>query len=129
MAIWAFVAHLLGSLAGVGEIVDDQNAGSVAAGFLDQAFRNVLDDDEIALVLVFVIGGDADRLDVADAQFAGDDGSRNQPASGDGDDCLPAAQCIAHARQPPGERLAIAVELVPGDGKCFRLAGHEKAFR
>jgi len=81
----------------------------------------------IALHLI-VIAGDADGLDGLDFQLARDDAGGDQAAAGDGDDAIPV---IAFFDQTPGQRLAIAVELVPGDQKTLRggfggVVGHEK---
>ena len=49
-----------------------------------------------------------------------------QPAARDRDDRLPALAAPHLARlvgQPPGQRLAVAVELVPGDGEGLGWAG------
>src|SRR3954452_11628787 len=90
-----------GGLAGVDQVVDDEPAGAVAAdGFQDAG---------LALVLL-VVGADADRVDDADVELAGDDVGGDEAAAGGGDDAFPGALL----GEAPGQRLGVAVELVPG---------------
>ena len=70
-----------------------------------------------------MIGGDADRLDVADAQFAGDDGGRHQAAAGDRDDRRPAAKRIANA-----EYYDRALADIPEIRLPPRPAGHRRVY-
>src|SRR5689334_15354908 len=88
-------------LAGVDQVVDDQPAGTVAA--------DRLEDAGLALALL-VVGADADRVDDADVELAGDDVGGDEAAAGDGHDALPGALL----GEAPGQRLGVAVELVPG---------------
>src|SRR5690606_22464687 len=82
----------------------------------EQVRRDLLQDLQLSLLGVVVIGSDADGFDDADAELARDDGCRHQPAAGYADHRLPAS---VDSRQPPGERPGIAVELVPRNGKGF----------
>ena len=66
----------------------------------------------VALGLV-VVAGDADRVDDAELQLPRDDRRGHQPATGDGDDALPALDIM----QPPGQRLGVAVQLFPRNRK------------
>ena len=66
-------------------------------------------------------GGDADRVDQADVQLAGNDRRRHEAAAGDTDDC---PELFVETGKTPGKSAGIAVELVPGDGKGFIGKGH-----
>src|SRR5690606_8660337 len=99
----------------IGEVVDHQDTPSGAVADSLDGGGDVLEDLQVALVLVIVIARDADALDEPDLEFTGDDGGRHQPAAGDADDGLErASRC-----QAPCEGAAIAMELIPGDGEGF----------
>ena len=81
------------------------------------AVGGLLHHRELALAAV-VIAGDADGIDQPQLQFPRHDGRRHQAAAGDGDDAFP----WPFLHQPPGQRLGVAMQFVPGDGKVL-LAG------
>ncbi len=89
----------------VDEIVDDHPPLAVA----DDLGVVILDDARLALFLV-VIAGNADGLDEPDLQLPRHDARRYHAAARDGDDALPV---LALLDQPPRQRLAVAVELIP----------------
>ncbi|MGY3408811.1 hypothetical protein ACVWZV_004924 [Bradyrhizobium sp. GM5.1] len=101
-------AHQLAGLAGVDEIVDDQEPLAGAAAKRHHVFGDALQHFEIAL-LVVVIAGDADRIDHAHAKLARHDRRRHKPAAGDRDHRMKRTNFI----EPPGQCPAIPVELVP----------------
>ena len=115
MRVRQHVAHQARGLAGVDEIVDDQEALAGAAAELCGLGRDALQDLQSALPVV-IVARDADGIDHAHAEFAGDDRRRHQPAAGDRDHGVERADLV----QPPGQRPAIPVKLVPRDRK--RLA-------
>src|SRR5690606_3465513 len=100
-----------GGGAGVDQIVDDQYFAAILRHVEDR-LADGLEHLDAALVLV-VIALDGHGLDRADIELARHDGRRNEAAAGDGDDGVERA----HAGQPPGQRPAVAVELVPGHGE------------
>ncbi len=102
------IAHHAGGLAGVDEIVDDQDALAGAAADLENVRRHCFQDLDRALVLV-IVAGDADRIDHTHAEFAGNHGGGDQAAAGDRHDGLERAGVV----QPPGQRAGIAMELIP----------------
>src|SRR3546814_14780269 len=89
------LAHDSGGGAGVDQVVDDQPAVAVAGG--------PLEDDGPALVAV-VVCGDADGVDEAYAELAGDDRGRHQTAAGYRDDAFEGSQ----RAEPPGQRAGVA---------------------
>src|SRR5690606_17849862 len=110
------VADDAGGIAGVHQIIDDEELAAIARDVEDRP-ADFLEHLDAAPVLV-VVAFDRYRLDGADIELAGDDGGRHQPAPGDRHHGVERAQ----PRQAPGQRAAIAVELIPGDGKRL-LAG------
>src|SRR5690606_31583644 len=72
--------------------------------------------------ILLVIGDDADRLDHAAFELTCHDRRRDEAAAGDRDHALPRAAL----EQPPGQRLAVAMQLVPGDREVVRR-GHQKS--
>src|SRR5690606_28925734 len=111
MGTWQHFADDARGVAGVDEIVDDQNLAAVP-GEVEDRLADFLEDFYAALVLVVVaLGGHG--FHGADIEFAGDDGGGDEAAAGDGDDGIEGAE----AGKTPGESAAIAMELVPGDGK------------
>src|SRR5665213_4009218 len=62
-----------------------------------------------------VVAGDAYSIDHANAELARDDRRRHQAATGDCDYGVKRPDLI----QPPRQRAAIPVKLVPRDGKRF----------
>jgi hypothetical protein len=112
--------HRRGGAAGVDEIVDDQDACAPLPAGLRHRGGDVLQHRRVALVLVVVIRGDADRLDDADLELARDDRRRHEPAAGDADE----RRERASPGEPPGERPRVAVELLPGDPKGFFARHH-----
>jgi hypothetical protein len=105
------VADRLSGPPSIHEIVDDQPAAAVAA------IGGLLHHCQFALAAV-VIAGDADGIDQPQLQLPRHDGGRHQAAARHGDDAFPRPLLD----QPPGQRLGIAVQFVPGDGKVL-LAG------
>lgn len=100
-----------GGVAGIDEVVDDQDIAALL-GEVEDRLADFLENLDAGLVLVVVaLGGYG--FDGADVQLAGDDGGWNETAAGDGDDGVKGAE----ASEAPGESAAIAVKLVPGDGK------------
>ena len=108
------VAHHLGGLAGVDEIIDDQHALAAPAADADDALGHVLEHVELALRDV-VVAGHAHRLDEPDAELAGHDGGGNKAAARYADNRLERPG----AGQAPRQRARIAVELIPRDRKRF----------
>src|SRR5262245_57368046 len=106
------VAHHLGGLAGIDQVVDDQHALAAPAADADDAARHVLEHFELALGDV-VVARHAHRLDQPDAELARHDRSGHQAAAGDAHDRLERAG----AGEPPRESAAIAMKLVPPDRK------------
>ena len=74
--------------------------------------RNALQHLQVALLGV-VVARDADGIDDAHAEFARHDRRRHQPAAGDRDDRMKRPDLV----EPPGQRPAIPVKLVPRDRK------------
>ena len=109
MRLWQHLAHFQRRLAGIGQIVDDENA---FAGFFQQFRGDAFQQDGIALVQVIVTGCDADCVDQANVEFTRDDGCRNQTAASDADDGL---ELLVQAGKTPCQRAGIAVKLIPGD--------------
>ena len=89
-----------GGGAGIGEIVDDQDVLTVA--------RDRFQNSRRPLVLM-VVGRDADGIDHADVELAGDDRRRHHAAASDRDDAAPGAAL----GQPPGKRAGVAMKLIP----------------
>ena len=114
MGVRHHLAHQPAGLAGVDEVIDDQQALAGAAAEFCHFGRNALQNLQIALLGV-VVTGDADGIDDANAEFARDDGRRHQPAAGDRDDGMKRPDLV----EPPGQRPAIPVKLVPRDRKGF----------
>ena len=84
--------------------------------------RDRLENLQAALRLVVVIGGDADRFDDPELEFARDDRSGHEAPAGDRDNPLERPR----TRQPPGERAGAAMKLIPGNRKGFGSAvGYE----
>ena len=110
VGFWVEAAHHLKRSATVDEVIDDQNAFAVIAHQLSiRGFQ----DDRFSLGLV-VVGFHADRIDDADVQFPRNDAGRDHAAAGDGDDGFPSAiRFRAPFVQPPRQRPAVAVHLVP----------------
>ena len=77
-------AHQSPGLAGVDEVVDDQEPLAGAAAELCHLGPKRPSAPEVAL-LVVVVACDADGIDDANAEFARDDRRRHQPAAGDRD--------------------------------------------
>src|SRR6185437_7164339 len=99
-------------LAGIDEIVDDEKTLAGAVAELRGLLRNALQHLQVTLLGV-VVACDADRIDNADTEFARDDRRRHQAAARDRDHGLERPDFV----EPPGQRPAIAVKLVPGDRK------------
>ena len=87
----------------------------------EQVRTDLLENLEVSLLGVVVIGSDADGLDQPYSEFARDDGSRHEPAARDAHDGAPVAVL---AREPPCERARVAMELVPGNGEGLVGKGH-----
>src|SRR5579864_3544421 len=111
------LAHHLGGSAGVHQVVDDEDLGSLVE--IGDLRRDRLENLEPALGLVIVIGGDADGLDHPDIELTRDDRRRNETAPGDGDDGVERAS----RGEAPGERPRVAVELVPRNRKRLLAGG------
>ena len=89
-----------GGGAGIGEIVDDQDVLTVA--------RDRFQNSRRPLILM-VVRGDADGVDHADVELAGDDRRRHHAAASDRHDAAPGAAL----GQPPGKRAGVAMKLIP----------------
>src|SRR4029453_7827862 len=109
-------AYQPASLAGVDEVVDDQQPLAGAAAKLSHRIRDPLENLEIAL-LVVVVARHAHGIDDANTELPRNNRGRHQSAARDGDDSMERADL----GEPPGQRPAIPVKLVPGDGE--RLFG------
>jgi hypothetical protein len=96
-------------LAGVDEVVDDQPALALA-----DLGDDALEGARLALVHV-VVAADAGGIDQPDLELAGDDRRGDEAAAGDRDDALPGAA----VGQPPGQRLGVAVQLLPRHGEVL----------
>src|SRR4029078_10832956 len=121
--------HQPPGLAGVDEVVDDQQPLAGAAAKFCYLGRNTLENLEVAL-LGMVVAGNADGIDDANAELARHDGCRHQPTAGNRDNGMKWTELV----EPPGQRPAIPVKLVPGDREGFlrRRSGffarsHERA--
>ena len=115
MGFWKHIAHRLGCLAGVHEIVDQQPL--LAVHF--KGFENF----HIAALVLPVVAAHANGFHQADVQLASHDGGRHQPATGDGDDTLE----VVAVQQSPGQGSGVPVQLIPGNGKhslSFRFFCH-----
>ena len=106
MRLGQHLAHGARGVAGIDQIVDDEQAGRRRPR---SAFSTVT-----APCGAVVIARDAHRIDEADIELARDDRRRHQPAARHRDDAVPRPEL----EEPPGERPRMAVQLVPGDGKC-----------
>src|SRR5260370_17551068 len=95
-------------LAGIDEIVDDQQALPGAAAECGCVSRNALQHLQVALLGV-IVAGDTDGIDHAYAELARDDRGRHEATAGDGDDRMKRPDLV----EPPGQRPAIPVKLVP----------------
>src|SRR5690606_6724098 len=107
--------HHARRLARVDEVVHHEHARAAAVAERTDLRVDLLEDHQLALVLIVVVARDADRLDEADLELTRHDRRRHQAAAGDADDGLEGPGAV----QAPGECPRIAVELVPGDGKGF----------
>jgi hypothetical protein len=125
MCVRQQAAHELSGLAGIDEIVDDQKPLASAATEFGRFLRNPLQHLQVAL-LVMVIACDADRIDDSHAELARDDCRRHQPAAGDRDHRMERPDLV----EPPGQRPAIPVELVPRHRKRLArpLLGAQRRF-
>src|SRR5690606_30628151 len=97
----------------VDEIVHDQDLLSGFCG-LDDRRRDGLEDLDTALALM-VVTLDRNALDGADVELPRHDGGRHEATAGDCDAGLEGTGLA----QAPGERPAVAMELVPAHGKGF----------
>src|SRR6185312_5767904 len=75
-----------------------------------QHLDGALAADILAEILV---ARDAQRVDEADIELARDDGGGDEAAARHRDDAAPRPPL----EEPPGERLGVAVQLLPADGK------------
>src|ERR1700694_3292722 len=112
MRRWQHVTHQPCGLAGIDEIVNDQQSLAGPAAKLCDLGRYALQNLEVAACGV-IVAGNADGIDHADAKLARDDAPRHCPAAGDRDHRVNRPDLV----QPPGQRPAIPVELVPRDRK------------
>src|SRR6266702_6742674 len=124
MRIGQHLAHQLAGLAGVDEVVDDEQPLAGAAAELHRRVGNALEDLELAL-LVMVVARNADRIDHAHAQLACHDRSRHQTAAGDRNHRVKGANLV----EPPRQSPAIPVELVPRNREGLARALLRAQFR
>src|SRR4029079_16405544 len=101
-------------LAGIDEVVDDQQPLATTAAQFCHCRRNALKGLQVALPGM-VVAGNANGIDDANAKFARNDGRRHQPTTGDRNDGMKRP----HLVEPPGQRPAIPVKLIPRDWKGF----------
>ncbi len=104
-------------VAGVHEIVNDQDLTAIA-GEIEDRLGDFLENLDARLVLV-VVALAGDGFDGADVQFTRNDGGWNETATGNGDDGVERT----HAGEAPCESAAVAVELIPGDRKILLIIG------
>ncbi len=108
MRVRHHVADQPTGLAGIDEVVDNQEPLAGAAAEFGGGLGNALQNLKLAL-LVMIVAGDADGIDHAHTEFARHDRGRHQATAGDGDDCVKRPDLV----EPPGQRPAIPVKLVP----------------
>ena len=126
MRIRQHLAHQPSGLAGIDEVIDDQESLAGAAAEPGGVGRDAFQDLQIALLGV-VVAGNADGIDGAQAQFARNDRGGHQATAGNRDDGMKRADLI----QPPGQCAAIPVKLVPRHRKglaCPLLGAEFGAF-
>lgn len=82
VSAWEFLAHQLRCLAGVDQVIDDQDALGVHGS---DTLVNVFEYVEVFQLFELAVRDDADGVDHPEAEFARDDRCRNKAAAGDAD--------------------------------------------
>src|SRR5438477_2080247 len=117
MSLGEKVAHEPRSVAGIDQVVDDQNA--LAAPAFRGRKPNALEQAHVASIGMFV-ARDAYGIDHAKPELARDNRGRYESAARDRNDRIERPG----SGEPPGKRARVAVELLPRDWKYFlRLTG------
>ena len=108
MRIRHHVADEPSGLAGIDEVVDDQQPLAGAAAEFGGIGGNALQYFQVALLGV-IVARNADGIDDANAELARHDRRRHQAAAGDRDHGMKRPDFV----EPPGQRPAVPVKLVP----------------